>query len=154
MITTEVYQRQLAEKMIRSFADEFRQKTGLRITINLDRFVAENVIENPCLSIMSLDVLKKHFMDSIPEDLQLEHQDVLTTRCRKRDLVDLRSMFCYIAVNMSFTLVSVARFIKRDHTTIIHLKKKAEDLLKTDPTYRTRYNHILENIKIKHAAFS
>ncbi len=151
MISTEVYQRQLAEKMIRSFADEFRHKTGLRITINLDRFVAENVIENPSLSIMSLDVLKKHFMDSLPEDFRLQNLDVLETRSRKRDLVDLRSMFCYIAVSMNFTLVSIARFINRDHTTIIHLKRKAEDLLKVDPAYRSRYNYILDNIKQLHA---
>jgi hypothetical protein len=132
------YQRKLALSMISKFSREFAEKTGLNVNIHVPEFV--KLENNNVKHLLTLPKVEQLFLECIPPELRLEVK--LSCRSRKRNIVDLRTMFCSIAYKLNFTLSDIGRYINRDHTTIIHLNRKAEDLLATDDRFASLYNSI------------
>jgi hypothetical protein len=132
------YQRKLALSLISKFTRDFNDKTGLNVNIHVPEFVK---FENDNLKYMlTLPRVEQIFLQCIPVELKPEVQ--LSCRSRKRHIVDLRTMFCSIAYRLNFTLSDIGRYINRDHTTIIYLTRKADDLLETDEHFASLYNSI------------
>lgn len=71
--------------------------------------------------------------------------DKIISTSRKRELVIPRQMFCYIAkFNMpNVTLKEIGKFLGgRDHSTVIHGIRTAEDLIETDKQFRKEYEKL------------
>ena len=145
------YRNILAEKLIKDFVKEFKYKTGLKITVQLS---------NPALSkevlgsdpskideeypVVFLSDIENVIMENYPYELKdgdLKHQS------RKRELVDARSIFAHIARKFNFSFSTIGKYLSRDHTTIMHLDKKADNLMKYDQNYESIYINIIEKIK-------
>jgi chromosomal replication initiation ATPase DnaA len=100
-------------------------------------------------SIVSLDALEKRFLKSIPFSVD---KNPIRTKSRKREYVDLRCVFYYLACkHIGFPLIAAGRFSDRDHTSILHMNKRAEALIETDDKFRSLYSTIYNNITEKYA---
>lgn len=74
-----------------------------------------------------------------------------TTKSRKRDGFFARMLFVYHCRRQKMKLTQIAKYVHRDHSSMLHLLKKYEDDFKHTPQFRDmaiRVNNIL-NITIK-----
>lgn len=68
------------------------------------------------------------------------------TKSRKRDGVFARMIFVYHCRKRKMKLTQIARYVHRDHSSMLHLLKKYDDDFKYNPQFRemaTRVNNIL-----------
>ena len=148
MMTTTEYRNLLAEKLMKTFIKDFKEKTGLKISsINLDgNVILKNINDDNSkeIPVISLETLENIVLSIVPYKLTA---NVLRCRDRRREYVDTRSMFAHIARRFNFKFKSIGEYINRDHTSIIHLNRKASDLIETDPVFFSIYTNITNKIK-------
>lgn len=68
------------------------------------------------------------------------------TKSRKREGVFARMIFVYHCRKRKMKLIHIAKYVHRDHSSMLHLLKKYEDDFKYNPQFRelaTRVNNIL-----------
>lgn len=138
-MTSTDYQKKIAVNMVQKFIKEFKDKTGLKVMVHITEL--GNVDEENMLkSLLTLEKVEKIFLMCLPSEIANGFR--LRSRSRKRDQVDIRCMFCAIAYRLNFTLSDIGRHIDRDHTTIIHLNRKADNLMDIDEQFASLYNSI------------
>lgn len=143
-MTTKEYQNKLALKMIRSFVNDLYSKTGMKATVKIDRLYVPKDDESMVREIMSIDILEQRFLDSIPFKVE---GNPLKSKSRKGEYVELRCIFCHIACkHLGFALVAVGRYLKKDHTSIIHMCKRGDILLSNDEKFIALYDTIFTKI--------
>jgi len=146
ILTEEEYRQKLALKLVNKFVDDLYDKTGMKATVHVDRLVIDEDTQYKARTIVSLDSYEKVFLKALPTAIDV---NPIRVRSRKSQYVDLRAIFCHIGnKKLKFTLVSIGRYIGRDHTTVIHLIKKVENLLDTDESFVYLYNTIFKNLTI------
>ncbi len=148
------YRNILAEKLIKDFVKDFKYKTGLKITIQLSNpdihkifNGTEKINIDEDYPVVNLQDIEQIIMQNYPYELK---DGDLKNACRKRELVDARSIFTKIARAFCFKLAAIGNYLNRDHSTIMHLEKKAEDLIKYDQNYLCIYVNIIEKLKEKY----
>lgn len=74
--------------------------------------------------------------------------DQIKLRNRTQNIVLVRQLICYIAVNhMGFTVTSVGQMIGRDHSTVIHSRNTFRDMLELNYTQETEaYKHTMHRL--------
>lgn len=110
---------------------------------------AQGVNASSELPMLTMEELESCFDHLLPESfgvvLKLQHKS------RKRDLVELRNMFCALARTMGYTFADIGKYLgNRDHTTAIHNVNTFKTLIKVDPGYQSKYNRILTHIKLNY----
>lgn len=68
------------------------------------------------------------------------------TKSRKRDGVFARMIFVYHCRKRKMKLTQIAKYVRRDHSSMLHLLRKYDDDFKYNPQFRdmaTRVNNIL-----------
>lgn len=139
------YAARLEKKLIDEFKTVFQQKLGYSpiVFTRMERDLSE-------IPYMTLEELDKLFGKFLPtkfgEPLPLQ------TTLRMREIVELRSIFCFIAKNMKYSLKNIGFHLGgRDHTTVIHGLKIFSDLLETNEGFRQKYlaiqKYIIEQTK-------
>ena len=124
-----------------------------------DRCVLVENQSTPHYSLMGIDELvssslnrmpvKRISLESILEGVSLFYGysiPEIKSACRKREYVVCRQNFCHIAkaVIPHITLKGIGRLLNnRDHSTIIHSIKTAEDCLAYDKKYKQEYEDLL-----------
>jgi chromosomal replication initiation ATPase DnaA len=73
--------------------------------------------------------------DAIHEMMGLKFSQY-TTKSRKRDLFFARMLFVYHCRQECMKLTSIAKYVHRDHTSMLYLLKKYEDETKYNPAFR------------------
>ena len=149
-MTTIEYRDSLAKSMIRNFVSEFKEKTGLRISISIhdDCVFKKTYVSNlDDLPVISLHSLENIVLSCIP--YKVSHQE-FKSRNRHQKYVDPRSLFCIIARKLNFKYKSIGEHLRRDHTSIMHLEKKAFNLLDTELDYLEIHNLIINKIREKY----
>jgi chromosomal replication initiation ATPase DnaA len=69
--------------------------------------------------------------------------DQLCGQRRSQDLAIPRFAFCHIAhKRLSYTASEVCDALNRDHTTILHACKRADEMLATDKDFESNYNAV------------
>ena len=125
-----------------------------------DRCVLVETQSTPHYSLMGVSELvssslnrmpvKRISLESILEGVSLFYGysvPEIKSACRKREYVVCRQNFCHIAraVIPHVTLKGVGRLLNnRDHSTIIHSIKTAEDSLRYDKKYKQEYDELLK----------
>ncbi len=145
MIETNSYAALLEKKLIEEFKQKFYDKLGYRPII-----VTKVTITEQEIALLSLDDLVKCFDRHLPKN---KNKKVLSlkSKVRKRQLADLRRIFCAIARSMGYTFMQIGRFLgKRDHSTIMHSVKSFKILFETDESFKTLYFTILNTIANTH----
>ena len=123
--------------------DNWVDSTGASIEYDVamrtgkDIWFESNVIRN------NLVVMK--IQNAIHEVMGLKFGDYIT-KSRKRDGFFARMIFVYHCRQNKMRLIKIAEFVKRDHSTMLHLLKKYQDDFRFNPQFReiaTRVNNIL-----------
>jgi hypothetical protein len=144
MTESRIYSIQLEKKLIDEFKEKFIDKIGYEPTVITK--VENNEYYIP---MMSLEQLAGYFEPFLPT--LYEKKLTLDSKSRKRELVELRMMFCYIARTMNYKLTTIGDFIGgRDHTTIIHNVTTFLNLIETSELFRFQFLEILNYIKENH----
>jgi chromosomal replication initiation ATPase DnaA len=69
--------------------------------------------------------------------------------CRKRECVDSRHLVSlYLRQNRRYTLTDIGQILcpdRKDHTSVLHSIKTAQNLIDTDETYRTIYSMVIQS---------
>ena len=142
---TTAYANKLEKKLITEFKDLFYEKLGYYPII----VSSSKVQGDTSIPIMSLQSLKKMFDPFLPK--KFNQTIPLESKLRKRDIVELRSIFCHMARSMKYNLVSIGEMLgNRDHTTIIHNVNAFSDLVETNESFRLKYFTILKYIREQH----
>lgn len=139
---SKMYALQLEKKLIEQFKENFFEKLGYYPTVMTAVQVQRDII----IPYMHLPVLKKYFDPFLPQlsvfTLSLE------SRSRCRELVELRSIYCYLARQMRYSLSTIGKSLgNRDHTTVINSLTNFNNLIETDEQFRQRYLAIVSYIK-------
>lgn len=143
---TQSYSIMLEKRMVEQFKRTFHEKIGY-IPVVLTRVYHKD--SDDYIPMMTLDELEIYFQDFLPE--RCGSPLPLSSKCRHRPLVELRSMFCFMARQMGYNLVIIGQFLgNRDHTTVIHNIHTCKNLLETDENFQTKYARILKTIKSHH----
>lgn len=90
--------------------------------------------------------LTKQILQVISDELNLD----LSRRTRKREYVEGRLVYydiCRNHLNLSFEYIG--KTLGYDHATIMHSLKQCRNLCEVDPTFRTKYNVLLEKVDQK-----
>lgn len=141
MDQTALYAYNMEKKLISEFRSKFHEKMGYYpIIIGKASLPSENT------GVMSLKELKEAFKPFLPifgsTRLKLEG------KCRKRDIVELRQIYCYIAKQMRYNLITIGDSLGgRDHTTVIHSLHSFSDNMETDEFFKDKYKMIHNHIK-------
>lgn len=151
-MTTKEYKNKLALKLIRSFVNDLHSKTGMKATVKIDRlYIPKDDQGDRIKEIMSLDILEQRFMEAVPFPIT---GNPLHSKSRKGEYVDLRCIFSHIACkHLAFPLIAVGRYLKKDHTSIIHMCKRGDNMLENDDMFTKLYDTIFTKIN-SHVQFS
>lgn len=142
MTDTRNYAAKLERRLIKEFKEKFEQKLGYSPVV-LTKVSSVGSSEIP---MISLDDLASYFDPYLPELFGSPLS--LKSSSRKRELVELRNIFCAIARMMRFTCVSIGEFLGgRDHTTVLHNVGTFNNLIETSESFREKYFQILTHIK-------
>jgi chromosomal replication initiation ATPase DnaA len=136
------YAIKLERKLIEEFKSNFLKKIGYQPIVLTKIQDKEN---DGYIKLMTLDQLKELFEPFLPKKYNKKLE--LGCRLRKREIVELRFIYSFIARRMNYSFVSIAKSIDRDHTTIIYSCEKFADLSETNDSFREKYLMILNHIK-------
>lgn len=144
MTASRMYAAHMERKLIEEFKQKFHDKLGY------EPIVLTKVESNEfSIPLMTLDQLKEYFDPFLP--VLYGRKLELFDKSRKRELVELRMMFCYIARTLKYTLNTVGEFTGgRDHTTVIHNVGAFRNLIETNESFREKFVSILNHIKENH----
>lgn len=130
-------------KLVEEFKKKFFEKLGYEPIVHVGtRLKTEDGKE---VLTMSLNELKDCFTPFLPiyRGVPVE----LHTKLRKKELVELRVIFSFIAKSMGYILEDIGDILgKQDHTTIIHSIKNFKNWVSIDPSFRDSYNLVLNHI--------
>lgn len=146
-LSVKEYKQRLAYKLVDKFTSEFYEKTGMKARVMVEQLnfpKKDKTLIND--KIVSLDRLESEMLDAVPFTLD---KNPLKVASRKGEYVDVRCIFCYIACKMlGFSLISVGRYLNKDHTSIIHMNKRAQNLINTDERFLSLFRIIYEKLNI------
>lgn len=73
--------------------------------------------------------------------------DLLTSKSRKRDIVEARQIFMYLMIKRTHkSLEKIGNVVNRDHSTAIHARKVVENLVETDKEFASKYYTVLNRL--------
>jgi len=64
-------------------------------------------------------------------------------KTRKRHIVEARMMISKLLLKEGLTLSEIARFLNKDHATIIHYRNLHDDLMKTEAKYKFKFDKLV-----------
>lgn len=141
MTESQSYAANLEKKLIEEFKQKFQEKLGYTPIVLTKIKTGESYIP-----VMTLDELIECFDPFLP--INFGKKLTLMSKCRKRELVELRMMFCYIARSMKYNLGVIGNKLGgRDHTTVIHGVNTFVNLIETSDPFREKFQKILNHIK-------
>jgi hypothetical protein len=144
MTESQIYAANLEKKLIEEFKEKFQGKLGYKPAV-----LTRVEIGSTYIPPMTLDELISYFDPFLPD--HFGKKLTLLTRSRKREIVELRMMFCYLARSMKYNLGTIGdKLGGRDHTTVIHCVNTFVDLIETNEQFRNKFQEILIHIKQNH----
>lgn len=142
-MTTEEYAAVTERKLIDSFLETFYKKMGYYPKV----ITKDSTEMTSHLNILSLEILEEYFQPYLPT--YYGKVTKISSRSRKKELVYLRHMFCFMARAIGFSLNTIGKFLNnRDHATIIHSIQTFIALSETDLVYKNKYLTIENKIKL------
>lgn len=81
-------------------------------------------------------------MDLLKNIIQEQFRVDINNRCRKRSIVDSRMVFSKILYDIGYRHSTIALYINKDRTTIIHYIDTCDDILLHDELLMNRYSNV------------
>lgn len=127
------YAKRLEKKLIDQFKKNFFEKFNYQPLVITQ---TENTL--PWMPIEKL------------RDLCVPYEPEMCGVSRKREAVDMRAIFCYLAKSMKYTLKKIGEQIgARDHTTVRHNVIIFHNMMETSEGFQSKFLQILEELKEK-----
>ncbi len=107
-----------------------------RIAILLDRMVITKEVTKIVYDTKEVYIQKKKNTMSLKKwaEQYLSYQDItyneLAIKSRKREVITMRNRFCVEAYKEGYGASEIGRYLKRDHTTILHCIHKIKRINK------------------------
>ena len=144
MIDTPMYAIELEKKLIAEFKFQFEEKLGYTPVV-LTKYETNEYM----IPFMSLNRLARAFEPFLPT--LYDNKITLYSKSRKREIVELRMIFCFLARSMRNTLGTIGDFLGgRDHTTVIHNITTFVNLMETNEQFKNQFFEIINHIKQNH----
>jgi len=131
-----------AQKSIEEFKNEFEKKYGFGLMIYIRNSKHLNI---PSVSLSDiLDETDRMLFRLHPSKIvQCSYGKVnigggINTVTRIHEVVVMRQIFCYIALELGYSFSEIGRFLSMNHSTIIAAKKSL------DISFKTNYNGALD----------
>ena len=83
----------------------------------------------------------------VAEKYEIKYED-LFIKCRKREIVAPRQEGIYLSKMLGFKVVHIARFLNKDHSTILVSIDTIKDAMDTIPEYRAQIQNDLSFLTI------
>lgn len=138
------YASRLEKKLIDKFKEDFFEKFEYYpVVLTKINLITEESDRTP---LIPLEQLEAYFTPFLP--IKYDKVVHLKQKLRIREITELRSIFCFLARNMNYSLKTIGEYLNgRDHTTVIHSVNTFKDLIETCPVFREKYHRVLDNIK-------
>jgi len=130
------------DKLIKEFKIKFFNELGYEPTVLATSNL--KLDEDKYIKVMSLEKLKECFNPFLPSNKGIFIE--LNGKTRKNNIVELRVIFSFISRSMGYVLSDIGKFLKKDHSTIIHSINNFKNWIEVDPCFRDKYNTILKHI--------
>lgn len=116
-------------KLISSFKKKFLELTNSVPLIKIEEHVKYNRIE--------LENLENIINTIIPKSLTVDYPEVksIVTKLRRRELIDLRAIFCYHANLNEYNHSQIAAYLKQDRTNVYNSINMYRKLISYDDTF-------------------
>lgn len=131
-----------AQKEIEEFKHAFEKKHGFSLAIHIRN---SKFVDVPVVGLSEiLEETNRILFDLHPDGIvhcsygKVNISDGITTKTRIHEVVVMRQIFCYIALEFGYTFTEIGRFLKMNHSTIIAAKKSLES------SFETNYNGAFE----------
>lgn len=122
------------QRRINRFKKSFSKDTGMKLLII--PFYSKNKDERVISSIHNIII---ETLDADP-----------ATKNRKGSTIIARQIFCKIAKDLGYTYMYLARYLNKDHSTLIHAYNKAETLIYVkDFLFTEKYEQVIRKINDK-----
>ena len=95
--------------------------------------------------LLSLNELELMINMHIPDEIFDKYSNI-RVKCRKRELIDLRFIFFHIAKKSGYTSITIGKYFKKDHSTILNGWKKFDRYINTDEEFTNKYKVIISYI--------
>jgi hypothetical protein len=143
-----------AQQSIEEFKSEFEKKYGLGLMIYIRNSKYVNI---PSVSLSDiLEETDKVLFTLHPSKIvhcsygKVNIQRGITTPSRIHEVVVMRQIFCYIALELGYSFTEIGRFLSMNHSTIIAAKKSLDISFKTNHNGASdKYQAVRTNILIK-----
>lgn len=124
--------------VIETFKDIMLQKYGIKFNV---------YIPNPNIIRLKLEIIEQFAIEVLhqnePKTIGIKHMRVDT---RIKEFIIHKTAFCLAAYEQGYSKSAIARYLNRDHSSIINLLKSADDYIYTKDKY---FNTILLQLKSK-----
>lgn len=135
-------------QMTVDFIENVKTKTGVELTMKIinNNTAIVNIYEfkKNHKPILTLEVIENVVLENYPITITSQQ---FKSKDRRREFVDVRAIFSYIARIYKYPYCQIAKYLGRDHTSIIHLVRKTNDLLEVDVVFKDVYFNIINKIK-------
>lgn len=128
-------------KLINSFKQKFLELTNSVPLIKIEEHVKYNKLE--------LKDLENIINTIIPKSLTVDHPEVksIVTKLRRRELIDLRAIFCYHANLNDYNHSQIAVYLKQDRTNVYNSLKMYNKLISYDDVFIENNEKVKKMIK-------
>jgi hypothetical protein len=131
-----------AQSEIEEFKKKFEKKYGFGLMIYIRN---SKYIDLPPVSLEDiLEETNRIFFDLYPSKIvdcsygKVDVTEGIKTKTRIHEVLAMRHIFCYIALEFGYAYTEIGRFLGMNHSTIIAAKKSLESSFKTN--YRKSYD--------------
>lgn len=135
-------------QMTTDFIEDVKIKTGIELTMkiinNNSALLKIHEFRKNQEPILTLNVIENVVLENYPITITPEQ---FKSKDRRREFVDTRAIFSHIARKYKYSYSQIAKYMGRDHTSIIHLVRKTDDLLDVDVVFKDVYFNIINKIK-------
>jgi len=134
-----------AQESIEEFKNAFEKEYGFGLTIYIRN---SKYVELPPINLGEiLDETNRILFELYPSKIidcsygKVAIKDGIKSNTRIHELVVMRQIFCYIALEFGYTYTEIGRFLQMNHSTIIAAKKSL------DSSFETNYRNALDKYK-------
>ena len=100
------------------------------------------------VELSKYNMSKEEILEIISQECDVSLSKILT-RCRKKEVVNARFIFCAVMKrHFTYSLKRIGSIVHRDHTSVIHAIEEFDNRLKNEDHFKSMVNKIYNKIGI------
>jgi chromosomal replication initiator protein len=100
------------------------------------------------VELSKYNMSKEEILEIISQECDVSLSEILT-RCRKKEVVNARFIFCAVMKkHFTYSLKRIGAIVHRDHTSVIHALNEFNNRYKNEDIFKSTVNKIYNKIGI------